>query len=93
MQFVLILEMLCKNVRSMSGVHLTRYGHQRTHSKGHSKDFTVATPEEFVKRFGGDRFINKVQIVRMWGSSNANFTAVTFNGCWCLLGIDEIRSN
>ena len=24
------------------------------------KDFAVATPEEFVKRFGGDKIINKV---------------------------------
>jgi len=47
--------------RSMSGHHIARYGHQRSLSKGHSKDFTVATPEEFVKRFGGDRVINKVQ--------------------------------
>jgi hypothetical protein len=44
----------------MSGVHITRFGHKRTLSKGHIKDFTVATPEEFVKRFGGDRVINKV---------------------------------
>lgn len=26
------------------------------------KDFTVATPEEFVHRFGGTRVINKVNI-------------------------------
>ena len=44
----------------MSGHHIAKYGHQRTLSRGHSKDFTVATPEEFVKRFGGDRVINKV---------------------------------
>ena len=44
----------------MSGHHLAKYGHQRSLSRGHSKDFTVATPEEFVKRFGGDRVINKV---------------------------------
>ncbi|KAK3098334.1 hypothetical protein FSP39_018526, partial [Pinctada imbricata] len=28
----------------------------------HPKDFTVATPEEFVKRFGGNKVINKVLI-------------------------------
>ena len=39
-----------------------RYGHQRNHSKGHTKDFSVATPEEFVKRFGGNKVINKVLI-------------------------------
>lgn len=49
--------------RSMSGQHLNNFGHQRKHSKGHSKDFTVATPEEFVRRFGGNRVINKVRRV------------------------------
>ena len=46
----------------MSGVHLTRMGHHRNNSKGNifSKDFSVATPEEFVKRFGGKTIINKV---------------------------------
>lgn len=46
--------------RSMSGVHLMKFGHYRTLSRGSLKDFTVATPEEFVKKFGGDRVINKV---------------------------------
>ena len=49
----------------MSGVNISRFGHKRTHSKSHIKDFTVATPEEFVKRFGGDRVINKVSHVVM----------------------------
>lgn len=31
----------------------------------HEKDFTVATPEEFVHRFGGTGVINKVSI-RFW---------------------------
>ncbi|XP_014484263.1 PREDICTED: acetyl-CoA carboxylase isoform X1 [Dinoponera quadriceps] len=31
-------------------------------SRHHEKDFTVATPEEFVHRFGGTRVINKVLI-------------------------------
>ena len=47
-------------LRSMSGHHIAKYGHQRSLSRGLSKDFTVATPEEFVKQFGGDRVINKV---------------------------------
>ncbi|KAK2176011.1 hypothetical protein NP493_691g01009 [Ridgeia piscesae] len=49
-------------LRSMSGVHLIRYGHRRAASK--SKDFSVATPEEFVKRFGGASItvINKILI-------------------------------
>lgn len=29
------------------------------------KDFTVATPEEFVKRFNGTKVINKVSI-KFW---------------------------
>lgn len=31
-------------------------------SRHQEKDFTVATPEEFVHRFGGTRVINKVNI-------------------------------
>lgn len=31
-------------------------------SRFHEKDFTVATPEEFVHRFGGTKVINKVSI-------------------------------
>ena len=44
----------------MSGVHHMKFGQYRNLSRGSLKDFTVATPEEFVKKFGGDRFINKV---------------------------------
>jgi len=32
----------------------------QTQSRFHEKDFTVATPEEFVHRFGGTKVINKV---------------------------------
>lgn len=34
----------------------------QTQNRLHEKDFTVATPEEFVHRFGGTRVINKVSI-------------------------------
>ena len=45
----------------MSGAHLM-LSHRRQGSKGsgHVKDFSVATPEEFVRRFGGDFVVNKV---------------------------------
>lgn len=33
-----------------------------THARTQEKDFTVATPEEFVRRFGGSKVINKVLI-------------------------------
>ena len=53
--------------RSMSGHHIAQNGLQRSLSRGlSSKDFTVATPEEFVKRFGGDRVINKVRSYAQW---------------------------
>lgn len=32
------------------------------HNRLQEKDFTVATPEEFVKRFNGTKVINKVNI-------------------------------
>ncbi|XP_013400503.1 acetyl-CoA carboxylase isoform X2 [Lingula anatina] len=46
-------------LRSMSGTHMTAMNDRRRASV---KDFLVATPEEFVKRFGGNKVINKVLI-------------------------------
>ncbi|XP_022238321.1 acetyl-CoA carboxylase-like [Limulus polyphemus] len=46
--------------QSMSGTHLLQQGKEASRIDG--KDFTVATPEEFVKRFGGNRVINKILI-------------------------------
>ena len=49
---------------TMSNAHLASYAtHQRKSS--YPKDFSVATPEEFVKRFGGNLVINKVRIKAM----------------------------
>ncbi|XP_077530099.1 acetyl-CoA carboxylase isoform X3 [Haemaphysalis longicornis] len=45
--------------QSMSGAHLSN--EDRDYGKG-QKDFIVATPEEFVSRFGGRHVINKVLI-------------------------------
>ncbi|XP_061865746.1 acetyl-CoA carboxylase 2 [Colius striatus] len=46
---------------SMSGLHLARRGHE--HRKMDlQRDFTVASPAEFVTRFGGSRVIEKVLI-------------------------------
>lgn len=42
--------------QSMSGIHLS------SQDRVDKQDFTVATPEEFIKRFGGTRVINKVLI-------------------------------
>ncbi|XP_077999917.1 acetyl-CoA carboxylase-like [Glandiceps talaboti] len=49
---------------TMSGLNLVRVdGSQRQMKRRESlKDFTIATPEEFVRKFGGDRNINKVLI-------------------------------
>lgn len=45
---------------SMSGPHLVRKG--REHRKmDPQRDFTVASPAEFVTRFGGNRVIEKVR--------------------------------
>lgn len=48
--------------RSMSGVNLqkTLKAKGRKMSRSHTKDFTTATPEEFVHKFGGNKVINKV---------------------------------
>ncbi|ELU03368.1 hypothetical protein CAPTEDRAFT_150877 [Capitella teleta] len=47
----------------MSGTHLLRMGHIRTPSRGSKdKDATIATPEEYVRKYGGDFVINRVLI-------------------------------
>ena len=43
-------------------MHIQVKGHSRTGSRGGlPKEYSVATPEEFVKRFNGDKVINKVR--------------------------------
>lgn len=44
----------------MSGLHLVRRGREHKKLDLH-RDFTVASPAEFVTRFGGNRVIEKVQ--------------------------------
>ncbi|XP_054720089.1 acetyl-CoA carboxylase-like [Uloborus diversus] len=44
----------------MSGVHLTQL--EKEHILSETKDLSIATPEEFVHRFGGTHVINKVLI-------------------------------
>ncbi|ELK31457.1 Acetyl-CoA carboxylase 2 [Myotis davidii] len=46
---------------SMSGLHLVKRGREHKRVDVH-RDFTVASPAEFVMRFGGDRVIEKVLI-------------------------------
>ncbi|XP_033618279.1 acetyl-CoA carboxylase 2 isoform X1 [Fukomys damarensis] len=46
---------------SMSGLHLVKRGWEHKKLDLH-RDFTVASPAEFVTRFGGDRVIEKVLI-------------------------------
>ncbi|XP_019657379.1 acetyl-CoA carboxylase 2 isoform X2 [Ailuropoda melanoleuca] len=46
---------------SMSGLHLVKRGRELKKVDLH-RDFTVASPAEFVTRFGGDRVIEKVLI-------------------------------
>ncbi|XP_040859615.1 acetyl-CoA carboxylase 2 isoform X2 [Ochotona curzoniae] len=46
---------------SMSGLHLVRRGREHKKLDLH-RDFTVASPAEFVTRFGGNRVIEKVLI-------------------------------
>uniref|UniRef100_A0A5F8ARL9 acetyl-CoA carboxylase n=1 Tax=Macaca mulatta TaxID=9544 RepID=A0A5F8ARL9_MACMU len=46
---------------SMSGLHLVKRGREHKKLDLH-RDFTVASPAEFVTRFGGDRVIEKVLI-------------------------------
>lgn len=51
--------------RTMSGAHLVSYSQQRRASRSAIKDVSLATPEEFVKKFDGDRVITKVCIIKL----------------------------
>ncbi|MGH0188879.1 UNVERIFIED_CONTAM: hypothetical protein FKN15_031909 [Acipenser sinensis] len=53
---------LVQNMRpSMSGLHLVKQGRERRRMDL-QRDFTVASPAEFVTRFGGNKVIEKVLI-------------------------------
>ncbi|XP_058853808.1 acetyl-CoA carboxylase isoform X7 [Acipenser ruthenus] len=53
---------LAQNMRpSMSGLHLVKQGRERRRMDL-QRDFTVASPAEFVTRFGGNKVIEKVLI-------------------------------
>lgn len=45
----------------MSGLHLVKRGREQR-KVDQQRDFTVASPAEFVTRFGGNRVIEKVQM-------------------------------
>lgn len=47
---------------SMSGLHLVKQGRDRRRIDL-QRDFTVASPAEFVTRFGGNKVIEKVKIL------------------------------
>ncbi|MEE6508200.1 hypothetical protein FKM82_019789 [Ascaphus truei] len=56
------IESLSTTMRpSMSGLHLVKKGREHKKMDLH-RDFTVASPAEFVTRFGGNRIIEKVLI-------------------------------
>lgn len=50
---------ISQNRPSMSGLHLVKQGRDRRRIDL-QRDFTVASPAEFVTRFGGNKIIEKV---------------------------------
>lgn len=46
----------------MSGLHLVKQGRERK-KIDLQRDFTVASPAEFVTRFGGNKVIEKVYLI------------------------------
>lgn len=46
----------------MSGLHLVKQGRDRRRIDL-QRDFTVASPAEFVTRFGGNKVIEKVNLI------------------------------
>lgn len=47
------------------------------HNRLQEKDFTVATPEEFVRRFGGTKVINKVGIFPVENECHGDVTEIS----------------
>ena len=68
LNFKLMVLLIHSFRHTMSGMNLVDLGNQPItksewrRGRRDSKDFTVATPTEFVKKFGGDYVINKVII-------------------------------
>uniref|UniRef100_A0A8C1VIN0 acetyl-CoA carboxylase n=1 Tax=Cyprinus carpio TaxID=7962 RepID=A0A8C1VIN0_CYPCA len=63
-QDILTQDWICKQtvvMPSMSGLHLVKQGRDRRRTDL-QRDFTVASPAEFVTRFGGNKVIEKVLI-------------------------------
>lgn len=48
----------------MSGLHLVKQGRDRRRIDL-QRDFTVASPAEFVTRFGGNKVIEKVRVLKV----------------------------
>ena len=64
---------------SMSGLHLVKKG--REHKKMDlQRDFTVASPAEFVTRFGGHRVIEKVAWSRLSALASVSWSC-SFSAC------------
>lgn len=59
----------------MSGLHLVKQGRDRRRIDL-QRDFTVASPAEFVTRFGGNKVIEKVTVVFLLLSSRNMQTEV-----------------
>uniref|UniRef100_A0A6Q2Z1R9 acetyl-CoA carboxylase n=1 Tax=Esox lucius TaxID=8010 RepID=A0A6Q2Z1R9_ESOLU len=57
----LMINVSCSHRPSMSGLHLVKQGRDRRRIDL-QRDFTVASPAEFVTRFGGNKVIEKVLI-------------------------------
>lgn len=60
---------------SMSGPHLLKKGKEHRKMDVH-RDFTVASPAEFVTRFGGNRIIDKVRVMPLCVYCFTSFTTV-----------------
>ena len=55
----------------MAGLHLVKQGRDRRRMEL-QRDFTVASPAEFVTRFGGNKVIEKVGSPQPWGHAGVS---------------------
>lgn len=75
----------------MSGPHLLKKGKEHRKMDAH-RDFTVASPAEFVTRFGGNRVIDKVRVRPLYACCFTSFWTVkkvliylSHIRCWLLI--------
>lgn len=77
---------------SMSGPHLLKKGREHRKMDVH-RDFTVASPAEFVTRFGGNRVIDKVRRTAVFVLYNCLKLLLWYVCCYIIIIFSSVASD